>query len=173
MSKWLVIPGVDYGRDLDARVPGAPDFQYGEFVQSEKAVSLNIANIPNEEEWKRVEYVAVNICQPIRDKFGRIKVNSCFRCKQLNDAVQSSDASYHRLGAAVDIEPYDSNIKLMSIFEWVCNNLKFNEIIAEYFPNGWNHIGVMEGRDDSKIKLKDDKHKYAVVSLDYIKNIYA
>jgi len=61
--KWEVLADIDYGRDLDAVIPGAPNFQYGEAVESAIAVKLGIANIPTEAEWKAIETVAVFILQ--------------------------------------------------------------------------------------------------------------
>ena len=42
-----VYPDVDYGRDLTKNI--TPNFKYGEFVSSEKAMEYGIKNIPNEQ----------------------------------------------------------------------------------------------------------------------------
>jgi len=169
MSKWLVLPGVDYGRDLDAVIPGAQNFQYGELVESAKAVKLGIANVPTEAEWKNLEIYAVFILQPLRNKCGRIKVSSAFRCKALNDAMGSSDTSFHRKGAAGDLEPQDCT--LMELLE-VAHTLHFSEIIAEYFPDGWLHVAFLKGDDRAMLKLKDYAHNYQHVTLSHLRKLY-
>lgn len=169
MSKWLVLPDIDYGRNLDAPIPNAPNFQYGELVQSAKAVELGIANVPTEAEWKALETYAIFILQPLRNKIGRIKVNSGFRCKELNDVMGSSDTSFHRKGGACDLEPLDCS--LMELLE-EAYKLHFSEIIAEYFPTGWVHVGFIKGDDRRMLKLKDATHNYERVTIEQLREIY-
>ncbi len=169
MSKWLIIPNVNYGRDLDAFIPGAQNFQYGEFVQSQKAIDHNIANVPTEAQWKNIEAFAVFIAQPLRTKCGRIKISSGYRCQDLNDLLGSSEASFHRIGGACDLEPQECT--LMSLLE-VAYTLNFSEIIAEYFPDGWVHVGFLKGDDRRMLKLKDASHNYARITIEDLRKLY-
>jgi hypothetical protein len=164
-----VIAGVNYGRNLDATLPNAPSFKYWEFVSSQLAVRNNIANVPTEAEWKNIEYLAAHLLQPLRNKIGTLGINSGFRCKRLNDLAGSSDASHHRNGCAVDIEP--QGVSLMKCLEEVAK-LPYTEIIAEYFPNGWVHAALVNGRADKKIKLKDDKHHFTPITVQELKGLY-
>lgn len=44
------------------------------------------------------------VLQPLRDKYGKpMKVNSGYRCKELNEIVGGVPTSQHRLGEAADI----------------------------------------------------------------------
>jgi len=169
MSKWLVLPNVDYGRDLDAFIPGAPNFQYGELVESAKAVELGIANVPSEAEWKALETYALFILQPLRNRVGRIKISSGYRCKALNDAIGSSDTSFHRKGCACDLEPQECT--LMELLE-VVYTLHFSEIIAEYFPDGWVHVAFLKGDDRRMLKLKDPSHNYTRITIEQLRKLY-
>lgn len=169
MGKKYVIDGVDYGRDLDAYV--SKNFQYWEFVSSDKAVRLGIKNVPTEAEWKRIEALVKDVVQPLRDKLGSpIIINSGFRCKALNDAVGSTDTSFHRLGCAVDID--SDNIPLKKILDAAYSLPKWSEIIAEYFPNGWVHVGYNVGDNRKMLKLKDNNHNYEQVSKVKLDAIY-
>lgn len=171
MRKMYVLKGVDYGRDLMATVKGTKNFQYWEFISSETAVRNGIANVPTDEEWQNIEYLAKNALQPLRDRIGKpLDINSGFRCKKLNDLVGSSDASFHRLGCAADID--SDTVDLMDILE-TASMLPHTEIIAEFFPHGWVHIGLQKNRSDQVVKLKDDNHNYARMSVNKIKEIYA
>ena len=168
---FMVIAGVDYGRDLNATVVGTTNFTYGEFVESSTALRYNIKNIPTEEEWKAIEHIAVTICQPLRDKLGELQVDSGFRCPELNEKVGSSDTSFHAYACAVDLKPKAPGVTLVDLLKAACE-LPYNEVIAEYFPTGWVHVGCQAGRSDQVIKLKDNDHNYTHMSLDDILAIY-
>lgn len=170
-KRWKVLPNVDYGRDLDASIPNANNFKYGEAVESETAVALGIANVPTEAEWKVIETVAVFMLQPLRNKKGRLKVSSWFRCAELNrhPDIGSSATSFHEKGAAVDLEPQECS--LMELLE-EAYKLNFSEIIAEFFPNGWVHVAFLRGDDRRRLKLKDKLHHFKLVTIDYIRKLY-
>ena len=165
-----ILPNVDYGRDLDAYI--SKNFQYWEFVSSIQAVRLGIANVPTEAEWKNIENL-VRVClQPLRNNLGKpLTINSGFRCKKLNDAVGSSDTSFHRLGCAVDID--SDNIKLMDILEACYKLPNWSELIAEFFPNGWVHLGMKQGDNRRMLKLKDPTHNYSRVTIEQLRKLYA
>lgn len=169
MGRLYILPNVNYGRDLNAKIPNAENFTYGEFVSSDKAVRLGIKNIPTEEEWIRVENLAVDILQPLRNKVGALNINSGYRCKALNDALGSSDASFHRTGGGVDLDPFECT--LMELCEEVMK-MNVSEVIAEYFPNGWVHVGYICGNTTKTLKLKDDTHNYSRLSINDLKGIY-
>lgn len=169
MSKKYILPNVEYGRNLDTYI--TKNFQYWEFVSSDKAVRLSIKNIPTEQEWQNIETLVKEVLQPLRDKLGKpITINSGFRCKELNDAVQSSDTSFHRLGCAADID--SDTIPLMDILDAAYDGSKWTEIIAEYFPHGWVHVAYKAGDSRKMLKLKDAKHNFKKVSKEYLDNLY-
>ncbi len=51
----------DYGSDLKATIPGAPNFAYGEFVRSATARKHGVPNTPSEEHWRCLEKLAVHV----------------------------------------------------------------------------------------------------------------
>lgn len=159
-------------RDLNAKIPGAPNFQYKEFVKSDTATRRGIPNIPTEEEWVRIEELAVNVLQPIREKFGRLRITSGFRSVELCEAIGSSSTSNHARGQAADIEPINPNITMMEVLEWIHGNLEYRELIAEYFPDGWIHVAYRREGNAKTLKLKDATHHFDRVPLGYIKGIY-
>jgi len=157
--------------NLNDKIPGAPNFKYKEFIKSDTAKRLGIYNIPNQRQWNNIEELAKNNLQPIRDKFGRVRITSGFRSSELNMIIGGSIFSNHCIGEASDIEPVD-DIPLIVMIEWVYNNLQFRELIAEFFPDGWIHIGYRIGENIKKLKLKDEEHNYQEVTLDYLKSLY-
>lgn len=157
--------------NLNAKIPGAPNFRYREFLRSDVALRLNIYNIPNATQWTCIEKLARKVLQPIRDEFGSMKITSGFRTVELCLAIGSSRQSNHARGQAADIEP-SYGIKLFTVLEFIHSELEYRELVAEYFPEGWIHVAYREGANIKKLKLKDDNHHYKHVSIDYIKDLY-
>lgn len=172
-KRWKVLPNVDYGRDLNATIPGAPNFYYGEVVESATAVKHGIKNIPTEAQWKRAEAFANNIAQPLRNTKGRIKMSSWFRCVELNSHpdIGGSDRGFHPSGGGGDLEPLDC--PLMELLEEAYQLPEWAEIIAEHFPHGWVHIGWIAGDNRRKLKLKDKNHHFARVDIVKLREMYA
>ena len=146
-------------------------FRYAEFVKSETATRLEIPNVPNEEHWINIELLVQNILQPVRNEFGPIRITSGYRSSQLCQALKSSTTSNHTRGQAADIEPYDVDIPLFNLIEFI-DGLEYRELIAEYFPDGWVHVAYRDGNNNRQLKLKDVNHNFDQVDLDYIRGIY-
>ena len=159
-------------RKLSDKIPGAVNFIYNDFVKSDTAIRKGIPNIPSEIEWKNIENLAVKVLQPIRNEFGSIRVTSGFRCVNLCIAVGSNANSNHARGEAADIEPTESNVRMVDIVKFIVNELNFRELICEFFPEGWIHVSYREDGNEKIIKLKDKDHNYNVVTLDFILKKY-
>ena len=157
-------------RNLNAKIPGARNFKYKEFIKSDIALRRGIDNIPTEAHWQNIEKLAVNVLQPVRNNLGRINITSGYRSRKLNKATKGSKRSLHCFGCGSDIE--SEKVSLLYLLEWIYNNCEFRELIAEFFPGGWVHVGYVERWNVKKLKLKDKDHNYKLVSLDYIKNLY-
>lgn len=157
-------------RVLENKIPNAENFRYKEFIKSETAIRHNIANIPNEQEWQNIELLTSRVLQPIRNVFGPIRILSGYRSKKVNTLINGSTTSNHCRGEAADIEPIDAKITFLEIIDWVTSNLEFRNLILEYPPYGWIHIDYRKGGNIRRIKLKDKKHDYKLVTLDYLHN---
>lgn len=171
-KRWKVLPNVDYGRDLNAQISGAPNFYYGEAVESATAVKYTIANIPNEAQWKAIEAFAFNIAQPLRSSLGRILVNSWFRCIALNTHpdIGGSELGFHPTGGGADLESPDCT--LMELLEAAYELPLWAEIIAEHFPQGWVHVGFLAGDNRRKLKLKDKTHHFTRITIEELRGMY-
>jgi len=159
-------------RNLRERIPGAPNFTYGEFVKSDTAIRLGIDNTPTEQHWKCIEALAINVLQPVREKFGRIRITSGYRSVKLCKAIGSSASSNHARGQAADFEPYSGNVSLVSIIEFIAEELDFRTAILEYPPQGWVHCDYRIGGNSKLVKLKDKTHNYTNVSVEFLKSNY-
>lgn len=149
------------------------NFKWKEMFNSYTARRQKIDNI-TKEKWilDNLERLCVNILQPVRDQFGPIYVLSGYRSKELNKAVNGSIHSNHLIGCAADIEPINEDVTLLDILEWIDNNLKYRELIAEFYPYGWNHVAYRQDQNNYQLKLRDQEHFYDRVDVGYIKNIY-
>ena len=148
------------------------NFQYKEFIKSNTALRKGIPNIPTENHWQAIERLTRNVLQPVREKFGRVRITSGYRSPGLCEAVGSNKNSNHARGEASDFEPLRNNVTLYQVLAWIYRNLDFRELIAEYFPDGWIHVAYREGANDRILKLKDANHNYSQVELSHIQKLY-
>jgi len=83
-----------------------PNFNHKEFFVSDTAKRLGIKNYPPLSQELAVLpclMSTADMMQEIRDLLGKpIKINSAYRCLELNRAVGSSDSSQHLQGLACD-----------------------------------------------------------------------
>ena len=125
----------------------------------------------------RITALVLAVLQPVRDKFGPTKVNSCFRSRPLNDLVNGSPNSSHccsGTSSAADIEIYSEDISNMELAVWIRDNLEFDQLILEnYNPNrvskitgkkegpnsGWVHVSYSAVGDNRKQVLRMIKKK--------------
>lgn len=154
------------------KLPGAPNFRYREFIRSQTATRLGISNEPTEEHWKNIERLAARVLQPIRNRFGPLRITSGYRSPELNTAIGGSPYSNHCRGQAADIEPTNADIELIEVVRFIHDTLEFRTVIAEYFPEGWVHVDYREGGNLKRLKLKDREHNYVLVDMDYLISLY-
>ncbi len=126
------------------------NFTLSELTKSDTAIRKGIDNNPNADQIDKLKQLCENILQPVRDRFGRVKVTSGFRSVELCVAIGSSANSQHARAEAADFEcPGVDNAELA---DWINNNLEPDQLILEYYtpgePNsGWIHCSwVPENR---------------------------
>lgn len=79
-------------------------FSIKELCKSETAIKKGIDNHPTPEAEANMVRLIEQICDPIREKFGKpISVSSGYRCPKLNAAVGGAKTSYHLKGCAADL----------------------------------------------------------------------
>tara|TARA_R110000787_G_scaffold134285_1_gene246668 strand:- start:98 stop:556 length:459 start_codon:yes stop_codon:yes gene_type:complete len=109
------------------------NISYKESIRSNTATRLGIDNTPNDEQISNMRLVAEMIFQPLRLwTGGPIKVNSFFRCKQLNTAIGGSKTSQHMKGEAIDIDDNLGNKSNAEMFKYIKDNLIYHQLIWEF-----------------------------------------
>jgi len=148
----------------DTHMELSRNFTLAEMLKSSTAIRLNIDNEPGEGEIDAMIALAENVMQPVRDEFGSMRVNSGFRCLQLNRILNSRDTSQHVNGEAVDFEKIGvSNYELAC---WIRDNLDFDQLILEFWYEeddnernplgdlnmGWVHVSYKDdGTNRNKV----------------------
>lgn len=123
---------------------------YDEATISPTALRLGIQNIPNDKEFANMKAVAEYCFEPLRKWYGKpIKVNSFFRCEELNKAVKGAPNSQHRYGEAIDLTA-GSKEENKKLFDWCKANLIFDQLINEY-NYSWVHISFRAGENRNQI----------------------
>lgn len=112
---------------------------YEEATVSPTALRLGIKNEPNEAELSAMRLVAELCFEPLRMWYCKpIKINSFFRCNELNTAIKGSKTSQHCLGEAIDMSA-GSKEENKKLFNWCKENLDYDQLINEY-DFSWVHI---------------------------------
>ena len=134
---------------------------YKEAVKSNTAMRLNIDNTPNAYEVTNMNGIAHNIFEPLREWVaGPIKINSFFRCVELNKAIGGSSKSQHCQGRALDIDDtygYKTNAEM---YEWIKENLDFDQMIWEFGTEknpDWVHISYVNPDENRNRCLKAER----------------
>lgn len=132
---------------------------YKEATRSVTALRLGIDNTPNEYQLQNMEIIAKNVFEPLRKAVGgAIKINSFFRCEDLNKAIGGSSRSQHCQGRAIDVDDNYGYMSNNDMYKYIKENLDFDQLIFE-FPdeNGnasWIHVSYVDADSNRKRCLK-------------------
>lgn len=148
------------------------NFTLDEFLYSATALRKGIDNKMPRSYLPRIQYLVDTILQPLREVFGGLRILSGYRSIELCIAVNSNKHSNHAYAFAADIEPLDSNVTLMEMLTHIHDNLKYKELIAEFFPHGWIHVAAAKNDNRQVLKLKDSEINYKPVALTFITSKY-
>ena len=120
------------------------NFTLAEMTKSETALRKNMPNIPTEADVANLKLLAEKVLQPLRDHYGvGIKVNSGYRCPDVNAAVGGSRTSDHCKGQAADIEI--AGIPNATLAQYIKDSLQYTQLILEFYTpgvpdSGWVHV---------------------------------
>ena len=144
---------------------------YKEGVYSTTATRRGIDNDPDDEQLSNMELIAEKVFEPLRKYVGGpIKINSFFRCPDLNKAIGGSSKSQHCHGQAIDIDDTYEVVANSDMYNYIKNNLDFDQMIWEFGdddnPN-WLHVSYVSPEDNRNRCLKAYKEqgrsKYMII----------
>lgn len=115
-----------------------------ELCHSETAKKLGIVNVPTPAQTENLKTLALKVFEPVREHFGvPIHISSGYRIINLNQALNGSITSQHCRGEAIDIDMKGDKVSNAQIFQWIKDNLKYDQLIWEFGdsknPN-WVHV---------------------------------
>lgn len=121
--------------------------------------STSASNEPLGIHKEKLLYTANYLLQPIRDKYGRVDVNSGYRSRGVNLAIGGSETSQHCKGEAADIRT--PNADLWEVYLWILKNLNFGQCIYEEKGTAkWIHISLprLDKPNQQALLFKDGKY---------------
>lgn len=132
-----------------------------------------IDNRPTQEIVERLTALANNFLEPIRRQFGAIRINSGYRCRELNISIGGAKKSSHMFGCAADIYPLVRGTTLQSVVNWIVekSNLQYDQVILESSSTAnWIHIGMSVGVKKPRkqaLRFKDGVYSAYDKSISY------
>ena len=129
-----------------------------EVIRSETAKRKGISNMPTPQHIENFKKLAENVFQPIREHFGvPIHISSGYRSKALNTVVGGSLSSQHCSGEAIDIDMDGTSITNKQIFDFIKENLNFDQMIWEFGTDtnpDWVHVSYeSSGKQRKQIQI--------------------
>lgn len=118
---------------------------YAEATKSATAQRKGIYNTPNAVELENMKTLSTEIFEKVRQALGDkpLRITSFFRSKELNTMIGGSTTSQHCKGQAMDIDADYSHTTNRQIFEYIVENLSFDQLIWEFGDNlnpDWIHV---------------------------------
>jgi hypothetical protein len=118
-----------------------------------------------------MELVADEVFEPLRSYVGGpIKINSFFRCPELNTAIGGSHKSQHCKGQAIDIDDTFGRCTNAEMYHFIKDHLDFDQMIWEFGDDDnpdWVHVSYVSEEDNRNRCLRayreKGKTKYKVI----------
>ena len=143
------------------------NFTIEELTASTVAIRNGLSNKPPQKAVIAITTLAQKVLQPVRDQFGPVRVNSCYRSPEVNKLVGGSSKSHHCCAeddhenvtkSAADIEVFDTEVSNLELAIWIRDNLIFSSLILEFYReskgphSGWVHVSYdLTGNNENKV----------------------
>ncbi len=134
---------------------------FKEAIKSNTALRRGINNKPNDYQITNMVNISHNVFEPLREYVGGpIKINSMFRCEELNRAIGGSSTSQHCEGRAIDLDDtfgYKTNAEM---FDYIRKNLSFDQLIWEFGDDNnpdWIHVSYISDDENRKRVMRAER----------------
>ncbi len=146
-------------------------FELAEFIRSSTAKRAGISNMPTDTHLENIKLLCEKVLEPIRVHFDRpIILSSGYRSSALNKAIGGASSSQHCSGEAADIDMDGTNITNAQIFNYIKDNLEFDQLIWEFGTTtnpDWVHVSYESNGRQRKQILRAVKKNGATSYLPY------
>lgn len=122
-------------------------FTLREMTASGTAIDNGIENIPDKEQTAHLRALCRQVLEPLRKRFGKIRVTSGYRSEALNALVGGVPRSQHLRGEAADIHISSHEVG-MKMYEYIRRHLPFDQLLFENVHRDgvcWLHVSYREG----------------------------
>ena len=109
-------------------------FRLSEFTRSATAIRYGIDNTPDADSIEALQYLCINVLEPLREHFGAIRITSGYRCPEVNEKIGGALRSQHMFGEAADIH-CGSLERGRKMYNFVVENLDFDQMLLEMKGN--------------------------------------
>ncbi len=137
---------------IDISLRLSEHFRLSEFIDSGTARRLHIDNTPEPVHVERLRQLCQHVLEPLRCRFGVIRVTSGYRCPLLNEAVGGVDKSQHLLGEAADLHIANMEVG-RKMFDFIRRETPFDQLLFEHrLKNGccWLHVSHRSDRGPNR-----------------------
>ncbi len=130
-------------------------FTLREFIVSGIAIRHGIVNNPTEADIRRMRLLCERVLEPLRRRFGVLRITSGFCCTELNKKVGRDGNSPHLTGEAADIHISDPEVAWKMVTFLQVQGIEFDQCLLEELVKEnvrWLHISYREGENRQQIK---------------------
>lgn len=123
-------------------------FRLREFVVSATAIKYHLDNMPPDDAERRLKALCENVLEPLRRRFGVIRITSGYRSPRVNALVGGAATSQHMRGEAADINVSSAEAG-QKMYDFIRNSLPFDQLIMEHrYKTGsrWIHVSYTADR---------------------------
>lgn len=119
-------------------------FSLEELIKSSAGSRYGIDNTPSPDIIANLRNLCIHVLEKVRLNYNKpVIINSGYRCPALNKVIGGAKNSQHMTGQAADIEVPGIDNKFL--FNWIRDNLQFDQLILEYYKDGipdsgWVHV---------------------------------
>lgn len=134
---------------------------YKEGIKSNTATRLNINNTPDDYQITNMVNIGINVFEPLRKYVGGpIRINSFYRCEELNRAIGGSSRSQHCEGRAIDLDDTLGHKTNAEMYKYIKDNLSFDQLIWEFGDDNnpdWIHVSYVHPDENRKRCLRAER----------------
>lgn len=113
-------------------------FTLKEMTSSGTAIRHGWKNEPDDLAIQNLRLLCENVLEPLRCRFGVIRITSGYRSKEVNDAVGGVEFSQHRFGQAADIFVLNQEVG-KKMYAFIQTEVTFDQCIYEYDKKTGRH----------------------------------
>ena len=130
-------------------------FTLKEFTISGTAIRHGIVNNPTEADIRRMRLLCERVLEPLRRRFGVLRITCGFCCAELHKKVGRDGSSQHLTGEAVDIHISDPEVAWKMVTFLQVQGIEFDQCLLEELVKEnvrWLHLSYHEGMNRRQIK---------------------